>query len=108
MSTDEIGKISYDGARSLNDEKTVSIGELGENIQLRRAVTMRSGTTVLLAGYTHPAAAAVEGKDVVQLGKFGAVVAYRPTENEGKGISPGRMEEIGRQLCQHIVGKHIF
>lgn len=108
MSDDEIGKIPLDGKRSLKDEAALSIGDLGENIKLRRAVSFRSGSSVLLAGYTHPAApeSSVLGKDVVQVGKFGAIVAYRPTENEGKGMSPGRIAEIGRQLCQHIVGKN--
>lgn len=106
MSPEEIGKMSYGSNRSLNDETAVSIGELGENIQLRRAVTLRSGTSVLLAGYTHPATSEdVIGKEVVQFGKFGAVVAYRFTDNEGKGINQGRRTEIGRQLCQHIVGE---
>ncbi|ODN00794.1 Elongation factor Ts, mitochondrial [Orchesella cincta] len=106
MSTDEVGSIPLDGSRSMKDEVAVNIGELGENIKLRRAVALGSGTSILLAGYTHPAAAegSVLGKDVVQVGKFGAIVAYKSTEPSGKGISSGRMAEIGRQLCQHIVG----
>lgn len=104
MSADEIGRISLDGKTTLKDETAVSIGELGENIQLRRAVTLKSGAFVQLAGYTHPAASEGTVQEVVQEGKFGAVVAYKFTDNDGKGMSSGRMAEIGRQLCQHIVG----
>lgn len=103
MTSDEVGKLPFEGSRTLMDEAAVAIGELGENIQLRRAVALKSGKDILLAGYTHPAAAegSVLGKDVVQLGKFGAMVAYKPNETS---MSPGRVAEIGRQLCQHVVG----
>jgi len=80
----------------------VSIGEIGENILARRAVTVQSSGPIMLAGYTHPAAADGE-KEVVQLGRFGAVVAYTVKESKrAEKVSA----EIGRQLCQHIVGEY--
>jgi len=105
----EIANLPLEGQRPVKDEVALAIGDLGENIKTRRAVCMRTGGSILLAGYTHPTPEAVVGYDVIQFGKYGAVVAFRPTGGEVLDESLKKsLNLIGRQLCQHIVGKAII
>lgn len=61
----------------------------------------------MLSGYTHPASPEAEKQRLVQFGKFGAVVAYKVLKPDVAKNS-ARVAEIGRQLCQHVVGEQIF
>lgn len=95
------------GLKPVKDETALSIGELGENIQNRRAICFQASSPVILAGYTHPMpeGGIPPGKETVQSGRYGVIVAYRPID--GQAVDPkesSRLDEIGRQLCQHIVG----
>ena len=90
-------------SRTVKDEIALSIGDVGENIRTRRAACLKSSGSVVLAGYTHPTPEGIIGTDVVQFGKYGAIVAFRPTGRET--VPAESLGLIGRQLCQHIVGK---
>ena len=77
----------------LRDRKTglrrpvnpLNIGQIGENIVLRRGVTLSAGEGVKLAGVTHPSANINPSENHVQFGRYGTVVAYT---NSGEGIIP--------------------
>lgn len=89
---------------STQDEIALAIGDIGENIKPRRGLFLQSTEpSLLLSGYTHPASPEAEKQRLVQFGKFGAIVAYRVGGVTAKNT--GLVEEIGRQLCQHIVGE---
>nr|CAD7266198.1 unnamed protein product [Timema shepardi] len=88
----------------LVDHMALHIGNLGENLSLRRAFCFLAEEGVTLAGYTHPAAPIQTG---TLLGKYGALVALRENSPETHiDKAPGQLstEQLGKQLCQHIVG----
>lgn len=72
------------------------IGTVGENATLRRAICFKTDSQIFLTGYSHPAS--TEDPEI-KLGKFGALLAYKPTE-----ANTDSKEIIGRKICQHIVG----
>ncbi|XP_008211425.1 elongation factor Ts, mitochondrial [Nasonia vitripennis] len=76
----------------LADHCALTIGTLGENIGLRRALCMNVPDDVILTGYTHPAPAEA---GPITYGRYGALLAYKTEETQ---------EDIGKQLCQHIIG----
>jgi elongation factor Ts len=105
LSADQLANILLAESRPVKDETALGIGELGENIQNRRAICFKAVAPVQLAGLTHPIPEGGVKKDVVQSGRYGVIVAYKPTA--GGKSSPknsARLEDIGRQLCQHIIG----
>lgn len=73
------------------------IGKVGENASLRRATCFKVTNSVTLASFAHPSALKADAstENIVQLGKFGALVALHDTN--------GNLE-AQRNLCQHIVG----
>ncbi|KAK7872313.1 hypothetical protein R5R35_002765 [Gryllus longicercus] len=93
----------HDG-KTLSDHLALVIGKVGENLSLRRATCFHAADGILLAGYAHPSP---NFQSSVLLGKFGAVVAYQadsPSQSDTKLRENLSVDEIGRQLCQHVVG----
>lgn len=82
--------------KPLNDHSALTIGTVGENISLRRAlaISVRS-PDVMLYGCTHPAPM---NPIPVSFGKYGALVAIKCMENDNM---------LGTQLCQHIIGRSL-
>lgn len=71
---------------------------MGENASLRRATCFKVTNSVTLASFAHPSVAKADAstqQNVVQLGKFGALVALHDANSN---------VETQRNLCQHIVG----
>ncbi|XP_059489863.1 elongation factor Ts, mitochondrial [Neocloeon triangulifer] len=80
----------------LIDHVALAIGNVGENLSLRRcAILTTTEPLIQLTGYTHPAE---EQPGHIICGKYGAMVAFK-----GKG-DQHRLQLLGRQLCQHVVG----
>jgi len=80
--------------KSLSDHSALTIGNVGENISLRRAlaISVRS-PDVTLFGCTHPAPM---NPIPISFGKYGALVAIKCEKNDNM---------LGTQLCQHIIGR---
>lgn len=94
LDADALKTLSALDGKTIADHSALTIGNLGENIVVRRALCMNVPSDVKLIGITHPAP--VEPSPVCY-GKYGALLAFKTEENE---------EEIGRQLCQHIIGNY--
>ncbi|CAH0405017.1 unnamed protein product [Chilo suppressalis] len=93
LDSEQLGNLSVEGGKKLTEVLALFIGSVGENAILRRAECWKANDKdVKIAGYTHPAPA-TPGE--YSAGKYGALLAYK---------QPGDTEDIGRQLCQHIVG----
>ncbi|CAG9784187.1 unnamed protein product [Diatraea saccharalis] len=93
LDSEQLSNLSTEGGKKLSETLALFIGSVGENAVLRRAECWKAnGKDVKIAGYTHPAPAA---PGQYSAGKYGALLAYRQT---------GDNQDIGRQLCQHIVG----
>ncbi|XP_073827139.1 elongation factor Ts, mitochondrial [Musca autumnalis] len=82
--------------KSLADHLALLIGTVGENASIKRAICFKVSNDLQLSGYAHPqTTSAICPQNVTQLGKYGAIVAFR-----GNKID----EELQKNLCQHIVG----
>lgn len=83
--------VAADG-KNLMDHTALTIGSVGENIQLKRGFYIAVPDDVQLFGATHPAPI---NSVPTSFGKYGAFVALRSKNN---------CKEYGPQLCQHIIG----
>lgn len=92
---------------SLGDLLALNIGQIGENMSLRRASALSSPhSEIKLAYCTHPMQV---GENGVMLGKYGAIVAYQTSDADATTTTDDLPEEVTteklpRQLCQHIIG----
>lgn len=71
----------------------VSPGGLGENLSVKRAVTVAAPADSHIGLYVH---GGVGGKTEVAMGRYAALVVFEGGEEE---------ELLGRQLGQHVVGE---
>lgn len=95
----QISHDAGDGPKTLSDHLALIIGKVGENATLRRASCFKVGDAVQLSSFAHPSKTSdsAASKNVVQLGKFGALVALKSNATIIDA-------ELRRNLCQHIVG----
>ncbi|KAL1124014.1 hypothetical protein AAG570_001784 [Ranatra chinensis] len=88
--------ITANDGKPLVDHVAMAISSLGENLNLRRAIFLKSSGTTQLAGFTHPSP---KNPDPATLmGKYGALVSYRASSHDSQ------IQEVAKQICQHIVG----
>lgn len=81
--------------KSLADHLALMIGTVGENASLKRGLCVKVPNDVHLSGYVHPS-----GSDgSVLLGKIGGLVALKQLSSNSVDL-----DDIGKKLCQHIVG----
>lgn len=77
----------------------MTIGKLGENIKIQRAITMTTEETNMIGSYVHGSLAKpFEG---LSLGKFGAVVVVKPLK---ENINGDKLSTLCRDLAKHVVG----
>lgn len=98
---EELNKIKSSTESSLFDKVAMCIGDLGENMALRRGVFLRADDNTSLCYYAHPKAPGQKIKGF-QMGKYGAVVEMHGTQTDGKPVM--KLADFGSHLCQHIVG----
>lgn len=96
LSKEVIDKQTLEGiktseGKSLADIVALSIGKIGENIQLMRGVKFVCPSDLSLVAYAHPAPVSEEGL----FGKYAAVVAFKNVKDVN----------LAHQLTAHIVGK---
>lgn len=92
LHTELITKLSADDGKSLGDHSALTIGSIGENVNIRRALCMSVQPGVYLYGCTHPSPI---NPVPSSFGRYGALVAIKSNKNK---------EVLGMQLCQHIIG----
>ncbi|XP_034943364.1 elongation factor Ts, mitochondrial [Chelonus insularis] len=92
LHTDCLKDIKAHDGKILADHVALTIGNVGENITLKRALCMKVSSPIQLVGCTHPAPV---NTIPVSFGKYGALLAF-------KSDPPNRL--LGMQLCQHIIG----
>lgn len=93
-----VGSLAAPDGKTLADHVALQIGILGENMVLKRAVLISVSDKILLSGHSHPAP---QDPNSPLLGKYGAIVAYHPKDNEPL---TDETQTIGRHLCQHVIG----
>ncbi|XP_012252194.2 elongation factor Ts, mitochondrial [Athalia rosae] len=92
LDSDTLKQLPASDGKSLADHSALVIGNVGENLCIRRALCVNVKDGVSLAGYSHPAPATPSADRV---GKYASIVAFSATE---------KSEQLGRQLCQHVIG----
>ncbi|XP_065120720.2 elongation factor Ts, mitochondrial [Paramisgurnus dabryanus] len=95
LSSEDIAKIHLPDGPSLADQLALTIGRLGENIGMRRAVSLGIPSDWHFGSYVH---GAVPGQVGMEMGRYGALVVFQGGPMEGT-------ETFGRKLGQHIVGE---
>lgn len=82
------------------------IGNLGENISIKRATCLNTQDTGLnIMGLTHPSN--TTGTNFL-FGKYGSLLIYHKQGNVKINTKKKYCDEILRQMCQHVIGKYIF
>ncbi|XP_045179390.2 elongation factor Ts, mitochondrial-like [Mercenaria mercenaria] len=82
-----------DEGKTLADYVALEIGNLGENIALRRAAYIRNDPSTIMSTFVHAAGPHIS-KDRCKMGKFAAIVKLEAPD----------VDDIAKQLCQHVVG----
>ncbi|XP_029164631.1 elongation factor Ts, mitochondrial [Nylanderia fulva] len=86
--------IAPDG-KTLGDHSALTIGDVGENINLRRALAISVHSPhMMVFGCTHPTPM---NPIPVSFGKYGALVVVKHKNKED-------IQQMSMQLCQHIIG----
>ncbi|XP_041036078.1 elongation factor Ts, mitochondrial isoform X2 [Carcharodon carcharias] len=102
FTTEEITqlKTSLDSC-PLADQLALAIGNLGEKMIIRRAAWVAVPSDWYIGTYVH-GMLPVDNPTLAKMtfGKYGALVIYRPLEQNSKI----NLSELGRRLGQHIVG----
>ena len=76
-----------------------TIGKLGENIKITKAVTLTTEVKNVIGSYVHgPFVTSSEG---CSMGRFGGVVALKPKKDEATVDS---ILNLANKLAQHVVG----
>ncbi|KAB5583746.1 hypothetical protein PHYPO_G00099220 [Pangasianodon hypophthalmus] len=95
MSAEDVCNLAVSEGSSVADQLALAIGRLGENISVRRAVSVGVPADWRVGSYVH---GAVLGRSDVPMGRYGALVVFQ-------GGPEGQEEVLGRKLGQHIVGE---
>lgn len=95
LSSDELCKLSADEGTSLADRVALTIGRLGENMSIKRAVSLSIPAEWDVGSYIH---GGVSNQTEVAMGRYGALVVFQ-------GGKEGEQHTLGRKLGQHIVGE---
>lgn len=95
LSSDDLSKLSMGEGTSLADQVALTIGRLGENMSLKRAVTVGIPAEWKIGSYVH---GGISTQTEVAMGRYGALVVFQGGKEE-------EQEMLGRKLGQHIVGE---
>lgn len=93
LEPESLNQLVANDGKSLGDHSALTIGSVGENINIRRAMCMSVQPGVYLYGCTHPAPL---NPLPSSYGRYGALVALKSNKKN---------EVLGMQLCQHVIGK---
>ncbi|KAJ8260311.1 hypothetical protein GJAV_G00179510 [Gymnothorax javanicus] len=97
LSAEDLSTLSVSEGAQLTDLVALTIGRLGENMTLRRAVTVGVPADWRIGSYVHGAGPGAGSAGGVVMGRYGALVVYQG----GRGGA----ESLGRKLAQHVVGE---
>ncbi|XP_023123116.2 elongation factor Ts, mitochondrial [Amphiprion ocellaris] len=92
---DDLSKLRVGEGASLADQVALTIGRLGENMSVKRAVTVGVPAEWHIGSYVH---GGVSGQTEVSMGRYGALVIFQGGKEEER-------ETLGRKLGQHVVGE---
>lgn len=98
MEGEQFKTLKTSDSTTLVDKVALMIGSVGENATLRRGFCLKATQpSIHLYAYAHPSGTAINN---VLLGRVAGVVALKQIASNDD-VS---LDEIGRGLCQHVVG----
>jgi len=105
LSKADLAEVKTAEGKTLADLVALNIGQIGENLTLRRAVTFKVGQEVRLSALTHPSAN-IHSSDSVAYGRFGSILAYAKDQGVENPVLPEgqTVDSLARQICQHVIG----
>ncbi|KAJ7999136.1 hypothetical protein DPEC_G00212270 [Dallia pectoralis] len=95
LAGEDLSKLNLGEGASLADQMALAIGRLGENMSVRRAVTVGVPADWHIGSYVH---GGVTSQSDMAMGKYGALVVFQ-------GGNEGAQDTLGRKLGQHVVGE---
>ncbi|KAK3604123.1 hypothetical protein CHS0354_001120 [Potamilus streckersoni] len=95
--------IPVEGGKILADIVALHVGNIGENMALRRASYIRANASSILGTYVHSSGEKIE-VDNCKLGRYGAIVEVGQAGEVREGSLP--LDVVAQQVCQHIVGSN--
>ncbi|XP_076458445.1 elongation factor Ts, mitochondrial-like [Babylonia areolata] len=100
-----VGAVVTGDGKSLADRVALEVGNIGENMALRRAVHLKGGQSKLSA-YVHASGPEIATDSDTRLGKYGVVISLdqHTTQGSSEGKEALPLDEISHALGQHIVG----
>uniref|UniRef100_A0A8C5Q0C1 Elongation factor Ts, mitochondrial n=1 Tax=Leptobrachium leishanense TaxID=445787 RepID=A0A8C5Q0C1_9ANUR len=85
----------------MKDQLAMTIGKLGENMTMKRAVWVMASSDMFIGSYMHGTpAVGIPSLSSMSFGKYGALVICQAADHSFKG----NVSELGRRLGQHVVG----
>ncbi|XP_026863646.2 elongation factor Ts, mitochondrial [Electrophorus electricus] len=94
-SAEDLTKLTMVDGPLVADQLALTIGRLGENISVRRAVSFGIPANWHIGSYVHGAVMEISS---MPMGRYGALVVFQ-------GGPEGQAETMGKKLGQHIVGE---
>ncbi|CAF0961510.1 unnamed protein product [Brachionus calyciflorus] len=99
LGREDLIKLQYlNESKTIGDQVALSIGNLGENMSIRRAVIYKLKEDQILGWYMHGSSA--DSLNNCHFGKYGSLVNFNMSQRN-ENYKPF---DLGRQLAQHIVG----
>ncbi|XP_046882499.1 elongation factor Ts, mitochondrial [Hypomesus transpacificus] len=95
LAADQLSKLNVGEGALLADQLALTIGRLGENMSVRRAVAVGVPADWHIGSYIH---GGVASQTDMAMGRYGALVVFH-------GGKDGAQETLGRLLGQHVVGE---
>ncbi|NP_001073504.1 elongation factor Ts, mitochondrial [Danio rerio] len=95
LSSEDMSKLNAPDGPSLADQLALTIGRLGENIAMRRAVSLSVPSDWHIGSYIH---GTVAGQVGIEMGRYGSLVVFQGEPKEGTYA-------LGRKLAQHVMGE---
>ncbi|CAG5123323.1 unnamed protein product [Candidula unifasciata] len=97
----ELDQIVGSDQATLADIIALNIGNIGENMSLRRGTFFRADSGCVLSSYVHPSGGNKSPKSIL-FGKYGAIVEMKQKNKDDEPVMS--LANLGSHLCQHIVG----
>ncbi|TRY54973.1 hypothetical protein DNTS_020730 [Danionella cerebrum] len=93
LSSEEMSKLHTSEGGTLGDQLALTIGRLGENIGMKRAVSLSVPSDWHIGSYVH---GAVPGLVGIEMGRYGSLVIFQGEPKEGTN-------SLGKKLAQHVM-----
>lgn len=95
LDSEQLKNLKCKDGKLLSDHVALLIGTVGENTSLKRALCLKVKDGIHLTGYAHPSGTSINN---VLLGRLAGLVALKTADKNAF------VEDVGKNLCQHIVG----